>query len=159
MGKRVNNNQPVDGFLDVMDFECGHLNFTPLRRFGFRVGDGTRLFRRVGTCLSVGAAGAARLLRHLPHKFATRLRRENGFTLAPVTLRLIAMIQTLQVSIDAYRSNPKVNSERQWHWKMSVTFKDMFDTVGITSIVTRSAKILISVRTVTEGTTNGIRQT
>lgn len=87
-----------------MDFECGHLDLTPLRRFGFQVGDGTRLFRRVRPRLPVGAAGPARLLGHLPQKFATRLRRVNGFALAAITVRLVAMVQTLQIPIDAYRS-------------------------------------------------------
>jgi hypothetical protein len=87
-----------------VDFKCGHLDLAPLRRFGFQVGDGTRLFGWVRPRLSVGAASPARLLRHLPQKFATRLRRENGLALTAITVRLVTVVQTLQIPIDAYRS-------------------------------------------------------
>ena len=50
------------------------------------------------------------------------------------------------------------NQQLVYKQKMSVTFENMLDTVRIASVVTRSAKVLISVRTVTEGTTNGIRK-
>ena len=72
-----NNALPIDGFLDVVHFQCTHLDLVdPLRRFGFgfvelfgagigidRVGH--RLFDGIITRRLAGPSGA-RLLRHLP---------------------------------------------------------------------------------------------
>lgn len=92
-----------------MNFERSHLDFASLWRFGFRVGDRARFFGWIRSNLPVRTS-AARLLRHLSLKFDTRLCRQSLFTFASISIRLVTVIQTLQVSVDTYPFRRNINT-------------------------------------------------
>lgn len=94
--------EPVDGFFHVVNFKSGYLNFTPLRRLGFRFRDGARLLRWVCPRFAVRTGRTApRLFRHLPMKFAGRKRLhlisriDWRFTLARVPIRFVSVRHAL----------------------------------------------------------------
>jgi len=122
---------PADGLFDIVHFERGHLNFAPLRRFGFGLGAsgsaaigaapvvisvagagiegvaGRRVFRWVGARLTRPARPPRDLLRHLPEELARagagreRVHVAGVARVALHTVRFFGRRQTLEVSVDA----------------------------------------------------------